>query len=55
MGDFSTNILICHHVETSNLIDAIYSNSLYPTKNIPSPITNTSYNSIDNILYNNIT
>ena len=41
--------------DTSSFIDTIYSNSLYPTINIPTRITSTSKTLIDNILYNNIT
>ena len=48
MGDFNINILSC-------FIDTIYSNSFYPTVNIPTRIKSTSKTLIDNILYNNVT
>ena len=56
MGDFNINILNCNtDRDTSCFIDTIYSNSFYPTINIPTRITSTSKTLIDNILYNNIT
>ena len=48
MWDFNINILSC-------FIDTIYSNSFYPTVNIPTRIKSISKTLIDNILYNNIT
>ena len=56
MGDFNINILNCNtDRDTSSFIDTIYSNSFYPTINIPARITSTSKALIDNILHNNIT
>ena len=56
MGDFNINILNCNSDrDTSSFIDTIYSNSFYPTINIPTRITSTSKTLIDNIFYNNIT
>ena len=55
-GNFNINILNCNTGrDTSSFIDTIYSNSFYPTINIPTRITSTSKTLIDNILYNNIT
>ena len=56
MGDFNINILNCNSDRnTSSFTDTLYSNSFYPTINIPTRITSTSKTLIDNILYNNIT
>ena len=56
MGDFNINILNCNSDrDTSSFTDTLYSNSFYPTINIPTRITSTSKTLIDNILYNNIT
>ena len=56
MGDFKINNLNRDSDgDTSSFIDTIYSNSLYPTINIPTRITSTSKTLIDNILYSNIT
>ena len=56
MGDLNINILNCNSDRaTLSFIDTKYSNSFYPTINIPSWITSTSKTLIDNILYNNIT
>ena len=56
MGDFNINILNCNtDRDTSSFIDTIYSNSFYPTINIPTRITSNSKTLIDNIFYNNIT
>ena len=55
-GDFNINNLNRDpDRNTSSFIDTIYSDSLYPTTNIPTRITNTSKTLIDNILYNIIT
>ena len=56
MGDFKINILNSNSDrDTSSFIDTIYTNSFYPTMNIPTRIRSTSKAIIDNILYNNIT
>ena len=56
MGDFNINILNCNSDrDTLSFIDTIYSNSFYPTINIPNQIASTSKTLIDNIFYNNIT
>ena len=54
MGDFNINILNCNSDrDTSSFTDTLYSNSFYPTINIPTRITSTS-KTTDNILYNSI-
>ena len=56
MRDFNINVLNCNSDrDTASFIDTIYSNSFYPTVNIPTQITSTSKTLIDNILYKNIT
>ena len=55
MGDFNIDILNCNSDrDTSRFTDTIYSNSFYPTINIPTRITSTSKTLTDNILYNSI-
>ena len=55
MGDFNTNFLQSDlDKETSNFIDNIYSNSFFPTINLPTRITALYKTLIDNIFYNNI-
>ena len=53
MGNFNINLLHFDvDKETSNFIDNIYSNSFFPTINLPTRITASSKTLIDNIFYN---
>ena len=55
MGGFNANLLHSDlDKETSNFIDDIYSNSFFPTINLPTHITASSKTLIDNIFYNDI-
>ena len=55
MGNFNINLLHFDvDKETSNFIDNIYSNSFFPTINLPTRITASSKTLIDNIFYNEI-
>ena len=55
MGGFSINLLHSDlDQETSNFMDNIYSNSFFPTVNLPTLITASSKTLIDNIFYNDI-
>ena len=55
LGDF--NIYLSHSdldKETSNFMDNFYSNSFFPTINLPTHITASSKSLIDNIFYHDI-
>ena len=55
MGDFNINLLHSEvDKETSNFMDNIYSNSFFPTINLPTRITASSKTLIDNIFYNDV-
>ena len=55
MGDFNINLLHSDvDKETSNFMDNIYSNSFFPTINLPTRITASSKTLIDNIFYNDV-
>jgi exonuclease III len=55
MGDFNINLLdIDNHIPSSEFIELLYSNGLYPMITKPTRIQNNSATLIDNIFHNNI-